>query len=128
MYGDYEWVDPFVREGNIGLKLLSDSYLVFSDLDIHKGSSPPMFWWNPCEAGFTGVIVRTENTNTGEYIEVGYNGVNFYRDINGIVFNNARQDLNPDLLYQIGMTQEELIVTVIGNVTEILPPITTLSF
>ena len=128
MYGEYEWVDPFVREGNIGLKLFSDSYLVFSDLDIHKGSSPPMFWWNPCEAGFTGVILRTENTNTGEYIEIGYNGVNFYREINGIVLNNARQDLNPDLLYQIGMTQEELIVTVIGNVTEILDPISTLSF
>ena len=128
MYGEYEWVDPFVRERNIGLKLFSDSYLVFSDLDIHKGSSPPMFWWNPCEARFTGVILRTENTNTGEYIEIGYNGVNFYRDINGIVFNNARQDLNPDLLYQIGMTHDELIVTIIGNVTEILDPISTLSF
>ena len=119
MYGDYEWVDPFVKEGNIGLKLLPDSYLVFSGLDIKKGSSPPMFWWNPVEENFTGKIIRTENTTTGEFIEIGYNGVNFYRNINGIIFNNARQELNPSSLYQIGMTKEELIVTVIGNVDEV---------
>ena len=113
--GDMEFVKDFALLGNHGLKLFPDAYLVYQNLDIKKGSSPPVFWWNPCSGDFTGKIMRAENSLTGAYIEIGYNGVNFYRVINGITFNNAPMTITSDYLYMIGVTASSLIVNVIGN-------------
>ena len=117
MVGQSEFIDDFINPGNTGLKLYPDSYLTFSNLNIERGSSPPMFWWNPVSADFTGRIMRCENTLTGEYIEIGYNGVNFYRIINGgEPINNAPMILHPEFLYMIGMTEHDLIVNVVANI------------
>lgn len=114
--GDMNFVDDFVVSGNTGLNIPSDSYLVFSGLEIKKGSVPPMFWWTPNSSDFTGTIMRCDNTSTGDYIEIGYNGVAFYRIIDGVQFVNAPTIIRPDFLYLIGMTQESLVVNVVGNI------------
>lgn len=114
--GDTEFVDNFVVPGNTGLLISPDAYLVFSGLNINAGSSPPMFWWNPVSENFEGRIMRCDNTITGEYIEVGYNGTNFYRIINGITIDNAPVKIYPQFLYMIGLTLDQLIVNVIGNI------------
>lgn len=113
--GDLEFVNNFIYEGNVGLRMKPNTKVEFNDLEIRKGSMPPMFWWSPNCPEFTGTIMRCENTNTGGYIEIGYNGVSFYRIINGIKFNNAPLPISNKTLYMIGMTKEELIVNVIGN-------------
>lgn len=112
-YGEMNFVENFGVEGNWGLKMEPYAYLVFSDLDIHKGSCPPSFWWQPTSVNFTGVIMRTENSLTGDYFEVGYNGVNFYRRINGVVFNNAPFQINTSEIYTIAPTFDSLYVTTI---------------
>lgn len=114
--GDMQFIDNFVTEGNNGLLITSDAYLVFNGLNIESGSSPPMFWWNPVQENFEGRIMRCDNTVTGEYIEVGYNGTNFYRIVNGIIINNAPIKIYPQFLYMIGVTYDQLIVNVIGNI------------
>lgn len=114
--GDMEFIDNFVVQGNTGLLITSDAYLVFSGLNIQAGSSPPMFWWNPVQDNFEGRIMRCDNTITGEYIEIGYNGTNFYRTINGITIDNAPVRIYPQFVYMIGLTLDQLIVNVIGNV------------
>ena len=110
-----EFVDNFVKIGNYGLKMHPYSYLTYSNLDIQLGSSPPMFWWNPNSDNFTGVIMRCENSLTGRYIEIGYNGTNFYRIIDGITFNNAPLPISKNIVYMIGITRNELIVNVVAT-------------
>ena len=87
------------------------SRLIFSNLDIKLGSSPPMFWWQPTNSNFRGVIMRTENSLTGDYIEVGYNGTNFYKEVNGVVFNNAPMAISNTNIYFIAVTLDELFIT-----------------
>lgn len=112
--GEMEFVENFVKVGNYGLKMYPYSYLTYSSLDIQLGSSPPMFWWNPSSDNFTGIIMRCENSLTGKYIEVGYNGTNFYRIIDGITFNNAPLPISKNIVYMIGITRNELIVNVVA--------------
>lgn len=103
-HGEMEFVENFGVEGNWGLKMEPYAYLTFSNLDIRLGSSPPMFWWQPTNNEFSGVIMRTENSLTGDYIEVGYNGTNFYKVVNGITFNNAPMEIRTTNIYFIACT------------------------
>lgn len=115
LQGNIDYLQNYGIEGNYGLELKDDTSVVFNNLNIQKGSMPPIFWWTPNSTGFTGPIMRCENTTTNEYIEIGYNGISFYRNINGIEFDNAPSTLNTDYVYFIGMTSDELLVRIIGN-------------
>ena len=109
--GEMDFVPNFGVVGNWGLKMEPYSRLIFSNLDIRLGSSPPMFWWQPTNSNFRGVIMRTENSLTGDHIEVGYNGTNFYKEVNGIVFNNAPMTISNTNIYFIAVTLDELFIT-----------------
>jgi hypothetical protein len=114
--GEVEYVDNFVKSGNMGLHITSDAYLIFSGLNINAGSNPPVFWWNPVRSDFEGKIMRLDNSLTGDYIEIGYNGTNFYETTNGITIDNAPMSIYPEFVYMIGVTSTQLVVNTIGNI------------
>lgn len=119
--GDYQYVSPFVYEGNTGLMLGSGSTLTFSGLQVEKGSMPPRFWWSPNGDDFEAgeVIMRAKNTKTGDALEIGYRQGAFYKKVNNTVVYNAVMPISSNLAYLIGMWDDNLTVLTVG---EKIPP------
>lgn len=117
--GTYEYVEPFVYEGNVGLQLDAGSMLTFSGLNVEEGSMPPRFWWSPNGDSFeTGeVIMRARNTTTGDVLEIGYKQGAFYKKVNNVEVYNAAMQISSNLVYLIGMEDDNLVTLVVGERT-----------
>lgn len=117
--GDYSFV-KYLTDENHGLYLHSGSSLEYDELKVNAGnSSVPTFMWTPKESTFDGVIMKADNTLTGEFLEIGYDASVqcFWFSIDGGDKRyNAVQRIYPNLSYMIGMAGSELIVNVVGNV------------
>ena len=117
--GDYSFV-KYLTDENYGLYLHSGSSLEYDELKVNAGnSSVPTFMWTPKESTFDGVIMKADNTLTGEFLEIGYDASVqcFWFSIDGGDKRyNAVQRIYPNLSYMIGMAGSELIVNVVGNV------------
>lgn len=115
--GTHSYINPFAFTGNKGLLLGPGSTLTFRNLRIEEGSLPPRFWWSPESNDFSEgiIIMRATNTSTGDVLEVGYNGTNFYRRINNVVINNAAMPISSNLVYLIGFEGDNLVTLVVGE-------------
>lgn len=117
--GDYDYVEPFSFIGNKGLGLAPGATLTFHNLNIEKWAMPPRFWWSPSGDNFEKgeVIMQARNSKTGDMLEVGYNGTNFYKKIGNVVVNNAYMTISSNLVYLIGFDGEDLVTLVVGEKT-----------
>lgn len=117
--GDYSFVD-YYDSSNRGLYLHEDSSLSYEDLKVlPEKASVPSFMWTPKTSDFNGVIMKAENSLSGETLEIGYDSsVNcFWFSLNGnSKIYNASQDIFPNAIYLIGMADKGLIVNVVDNV------------
>lgn len=115
LVGDYEFINGYSTPENMALHLRDGSVLMFENLNALPGSSPPVFFWTPWTRDFVGPIRKSQNSLTGDYTEVGYNGSNFYRNINGVIYNTAPITIDPSLCFMIGETEEFLVVNTVGG-------------
>ena len=107
--GTYSYANNFITSGNNALLLNSGAVLTINNLNIGIESTDGWVW-KPNSTSYTGDIIKLEDTNTGNYIKIGYNGTNFYRNINGEVFNNRAKSLQSNKVYLIVRIPSELIV------------------
>lgn len=114
--GQTEFIENFVIENNYGLLLKANSTLKFNNLQISPTGSTPLFWWNPKSDNFYGKIFRCDNSKTGNFIEVGYTGSNFYLTIDDTTVNYPYTKIHSNFVYMIGIVKNQLVVNVIGNV------------
>lgn len=79
--GTYSYTSNFIYTGNYGLHLDSGSYVTFS-VNI-----PSIFTghhvFKPDSISYVGDIYELNNSGTGNYFKVGYNGTSFYKNIDG---------------------------------------------
>ena len=112
--GRIRYLYDFMKEGNIALKLYPDASLVFEDINISAGGSPPVFLFSP-EKDFSGVILRLDNSqDENKFYEVGYDGSRFYRRINGLYFYESVMELKPENVYLIACLTERVYVKEVG--------------
>jgi len=107
--GSSSYVDDFMEAGNTALNITSGSLLEFTGLTI-EGDQTLAFIWYPDTTGYSGDIVKMENTTSGDYLTVSYDGTRFSRDINGVVFNEPNQALVSNQVYLIAITSQKLFI------------------
>lgn len=107
--GSSSYVQDFVTSGNTALNLAAGSILEFTGLTI--GTSQTLsFIWYPDSTAFVGDIVKMENTTTGDYLTVSYDGTRFYRTINGVDFYEPDKALAANNVYLIAITSSDLFI------------------
>ena len=82
--GTIAYVDDYHNPTGKALSLASGATAMWNNLKIQDVFTD-IFAWKPPATNFTGRIKRIENTSTGKYFEIGYDGNKFYYNINGII-------------------------------------------
>ena len=107
--GSSSYVPDFMEVGNTALNITSGSLLEFTGLTIENDQTLAFIWY-PDTTGYNDDIVKLENTTSGDYLTVAYDGTKFYRDINGIIFNEPAQALVANQVYLIAITSQKLFI------------------
>jgi hypothetical protein len=107
--GSSSYVPDFMSTGNTALNITSGSLLEFTGLVIDNDQTLAFIWY-PDTTGYSGDIVKLENTTSGDYLTVAYDGSKFYRDINGVIFNEPPQALVANQVYLIAITSQKLFI------------------
>jgi len=107
--GASSYTSDFIETGNTALQLDAGTILEFSDVNITTLSTETFLWY-PSSISFTGNIKKWENTDTGDYLIIGYNGDRFYVNINGTLFYNPLYDLVVSIVYLLAIKENSLIV------------------
>lgn len=83
--GTINYVDDFLYVGNKGLEVTSGSNVEWEGVNIEAQYTASL-WHNPNDGLFDGDIIEFQNTDTSDFIKIGYdNSENkFYRNQNGI--------------------------------------------
>jgi len=107
--GSSSYIPDFMETGNTALNITAGSTLEFTGLVIDNDQTLAFVWY-PDSTGYTGDIVKMENTTTGDYLTVSYDGTRFFRNINGVVFNKPDQALVLNQVYLIAVTSQKLFI------------------
>jgi hypothetical protein len=107
--GSSSYVSNFMETGNTALNLTAGSTFYVDNLTIDEDQTNTHVWY-PASTLFTGDILKLENTSTLDYLIVGYDGTRFFRNVNGVIFNNPNKALVANQAYLIALTSEKLII------------------
>lgn len=92
-----------------GIHLDDGTIVSFDNLIINEINTDGDIW-TPDSISFIGEIFTKENSITGDYLTIGYNGTAFYRNVNGEIYLNYPQALNEGKSYLILMNSTDLVV------------------
>jgi hypothetical protein len=105
--GTYSFLDNYVEFENNALSLDSDSKISWANVKTNK-DFVYSFLFQPPSSSFSGVITRLTNTETLEFLEIGYDGQRFYKSQNGVEKVNADFAISENEIYLIYLTKTEL--------------------
>ena len=106
--GTFEYINNFLVDGNIGLKLNSGSSISYSRTVPTDFSHT--FFWQPVSTSFSGRIIRLDNSGSASYYEVGYQNGRFYYEISGLRQYTDSFDLANNKVFLIAILPTRTII------------------
>ena len=116
--GTIAYIEDFLIVGNTGLQLNSVTDTAFWNMDIPVTFSSTHNW---VANGFVSGKIIDFVDDSSNYLEIGYDGTNFYLDINGDVISGSVLALNSDV-YVFGILNQKVVICQSNIIIDIIKP------
>jgi len=107
--GTSEYLQNYFATENYGIRINELSNVAWNDLEMTEEYTVS-FIWTPETVGFSGAILKLENTTSGHYYEIGFENNKFYRNVNGEKIYTTDYILKVSYAYIFGVQYGKLYI------------------